>query len=408
MNAITKRPWLLTGRKNTGPPGKTLDLNFMNPGTLDPRITFTRASGAACIDASGFIQMAAVNAPRWDYDPVTHALRGVLIEEQRTNLALWSADFTQGAIWNNAAVGSGGVNVVTANQAVSPDGTTTASKIVMPAVSGAGNGSFFYQIFTAAAAPYTFSIWLRGNVGGEATYISINTGTTYYVSPRLILTAQWKRFTVVSPTLTAGTWVVQFCTDLRDTNQAATPAQTIYAWGAQVEQGAFPTSYIPTTSAAVTRAVDLPSIQPANMSPWFTPPGGSWFAEFVCAALTPNFQRVVYFPPINAATMIGSDSTAHAFSYDVGPVNASANIITANVVTKIASSWAAATGKICLNAGAVVTTGGMNNGFSGATSAGIGFMQAATAAPEIMSGYLRRAAYWPRILSDTEMQQVTT
>jgi hypothetical protein len=159
---------------------------------------------------------------------------------------------------------------------------------------------------------------------------------------------------------------------------------------------------------AVTRAVDLPSIQPANMSPWFTPPGGSWFAEFVCAALTPNFQRVVYFPPINAATMIGSDSTAHAFSYDVGPVNASANIITANVVTKIASSWAAATGKICLNAGAVVTTGGMNNGFSGATSAGIGFMQAATASPEIMSGYLRRVSYWPRALSDTEMQQVTT
>ena len=70
------------------PPGVTLDLNFMNPGTLDPRITFTRASTAAYIDASGFIQMAAVNAPRWDYDPVTHGLRGVLIEEQRTNVLL--------------------------------------------------------------------------------------------------------------------------------------------------------------------------------------------------------------------------------------------------------------------------------------------------------------------------------
>jgi hypothetical protein len=56
----------------------------------------------------------------------------------------------------------------------------------------------------------------------------------------------------------------------------------------------------------------------------------------------------------------------------------------------------------------VVTTGGMNNGFAGAASAGIGFMQAATPSSEIMSGYLRRVQYWPRILSDAEMQQVTT
>ncbi len=85
------------------PPGVTLDLNFMQPGTLDPRITFTRASGAAYIDASGFIQMATVNAPRWDYDPVTHALRGVLIEEQRTNTILNSDTMDPGSGSINSA-----------------------------------------------------------------------------------------------------------------------------------------------------------------------------------------------------------------------------------------------------------------------------------------------------------------
>ena len=70
----------LGGVRRTVPQGMTLDLNFMSA-PLDPRITFTRASTATYTDASGTIQTAAINAPRWDYDPVTHALRGLLIEE---------------------------------------------------------------------------------------------------------------------------------------------------------------------------------------------------------------------------------------------------------------------------------------------------------------------------------------
>ena len=49
------------------PSGATLDLSFMTPGTLDPRITFTRASTATYTDFNGVTQTAAVNAPRWDY-----------------------------------------------------------------------------------------------------------------------------------------------------------------------------------------------------------------------------------------------------------------------------------------------------------------------------------------------------
>ncbi len=67
------------------PAGATLDLSFMTPGTLDPRITFTRASTGTYFDAAGVMQTATTNTPRWDYDPVTHVLRGLLIEEARTN-----------------------------------------------------------------------------------------------------------------------------------------------------------------------------------------------------------------------------------------------------------------------------------------------------------------------------------
>jgi hypothetical protein len=68
-----------------------LDLSFMTPGSLDARITVTRASVGTYIDATGIQQTAGNNVPRWEYDPVTHVLRGLLIEDGRTNYLLNSA-----------------------------------------------------------------------------------------------------------------------------------------------------------------------------------------------------------------------------------------------------------------------------------------------------------------------------
>ena len=71
--------------------GSTLNLNFALTKALDPRITFTRASTATYVDASGIIQTAASGVPRFDHDPVTGESLGLLIEEARTNLLLNSA-----------------------------------------------------------------------------------------------------------------------------------------------------------------------------------------------------------------------------------------------------------------------------------------------------------------------------
>jgi hypothetical protein len=55
---------------------------------LDSIITFTRSTTATFVGSNGLIQSAAINVPRFDYDPVTLAPRGLLIEGQRTNLLL--------------------------------------------------------------------------------------------------------------------------------------------------------------------------------------------------------------------------------------------------------------------------------------------------------------------------------
>lgn len=66
----------------------TLDLNFAETRTVDPRITFTRASTATYFDEFGAMRTALANVPRIDFYPTTLECKGLLIEEQRTNLLL--------------------------------------------------------------------------------------------------------------------------------------------------------------------------------------------------------------------------------------------------------------------------------------------------------------------------------
>jgi len=247
---------------NGGGGGPSLGLDFMQPGVLDPRITFTRASTGTYFNSAGVMQTAATNAPRWDYDPATLQLRGLLIEEARTNVCLQST--TSSAPW--ATFGSGATApTATPNNTIAPDGTMTACRIVMPVVSTGGSLSIYYQSNPLAAQAHTISLYMKGAIGGEQVYVCISNqaGNIFYRLPRATLTTSWQRFSFVSPVLTAENWSFEIGTDLRDAGQAATSAQTIYAWGAQLEAGAFATSHIPTTSAAVTRAVDVATMPTA-------------------------------------------------------------------------------------------------------------------------------------------------
>lgn len=130
--------------------GPALGLNFMVPGVLDPRITFTRASTATYFNSAGVMQTAAINAPRWDYDPATLTLRGLLLEDARTNLLL-----------NSAVLSTQSVTVPASVQALSFYGTGTI------ALSGAfvgtlvGAGPFPTRaslIFTPTAGTLTLTV----------------------------------------------------------------------------------------------------------------------------------------------------------------------------------------------------------------------------------------------------------
>jgi hypothetical protein len=405
----------LGGVRRTVPSGMTFERNFMT-GSLGTGAVFTRASTGTYTNASGVLVSAAINAPRFDYDPVTLQLKGLLLEDASTNICLAGADLAN-ALW--PTFGSGvAAPTVTGNNAVAPDGTTTAARIVYPAVT-AGASSVIYQTMTLAASSYSLSIWLRGSVGGEQVYLIASTGgTTFLNSPRLTLTTQWQRFSFLF-TGTAAGWAMELGCDLRGGTQAVTPAQTIYAWGGQVETN-FMSSYIPTLSAAVTRAGDVLSYPIASVTGFDatkgtlvheyilegTPVGFSAPAALVGANVNADLiipdgyaNGTVTAPVLNRAGVIAS-SAGHTAVYDAAPS------VPSGPVHKGAVSWA--TGVVVSGAhdGAPTTS---NDGVVPVLPVIANLLIAGAVAFQApVSQWARRTRYWPRQLSQAELISVTT
>jgi hypothetical protein len=413
-------------------PGPALALSFMTPGSLDPRITLTRASTATYFDVTGTMQTAAVNAARWDYDPVTHVLRGMLIEEQRGNAIFPSVPNTGGNPWQLSGPTTQGGSVT------APNGTTATASLIAASDTTNSFRAIAYATggVAAATAAFTVTAFLKTSassnafiqcnmIGGAGAIVAyydltngvavvgadLSAGPTNKSATISRIGNGWYRasFTFTTPTGTSAiTPYIGPCTTVSGSgdNRSAVGVigQGIYVWGAQIEAGAFPTSYIPTTSGVVTRAIDSCTIPPANMG-WFVAPGGSWFAEFV------DFQtvntRIIGYPTSGQVTPMYINGTNQLAQYDAAIVVTS-NAITDGSVMKGASTYAPGTGRVCLNGGAIASAA-MTTGYGLLNTGGISIMSAGSATVgENTSGYIRGVRYWPRILSDAEMQAVTT
>ena len=421
---------------STLPPGASLDLNFMTPGTLDPRITFTRASGATYTDASGVIQTVVTNAPRWDYDPVTHALRGLLIEEARTN-TIFPSLLVTGANWG--AIGS---TTESASATAGPDGTTNSVTLLAASstindVRGAENGVAPGTSGTA----YTASVYLKTSSTANA-YIQINTGgaaAAYFdltagtglvgadlgggiTNKSVAITPCLNGWYRVSFTFTAGAsgniaFYIGPCTTVSSSGDnrpyIGVVGQGIYVWGAQLEQGAFPTSYIPTTAAAVTRAADVATMP---TSTWFNAAASSLAADFIVAQ-APNPSLANSRSPAglgsgtdaNVIRLWGqlSNSSNAAISTAIASANtnsAALGATTANAVMKLAGAWNGTTSVGSLNGAAAASQSigmpaGLNTLTIGDTSPG---------STNYLNGWVRRVRYWNAALSAAQLQSVTT
>ena len=195
-------------------------------------LTFTRASTATRVNESGLIESVATGVPRIDY--TGGGCGKLLLEPQRANVVLQSQEISVSP-WSK---GSG---TILSNVEVSPDGTSNADKYVY----GGSGTSVLLQSFTVASgSTYTASVWLKGDSNG-IVIIGNGAGSVYQVKS---VTTEWQRFEYQRTTTSTSESFAIFI--------SGSTLSSVYVWGFQYELGNFKTSYIPTTTTAVTRVED--------------------------------------------------------------------------------------------------------------------------------------------------------
>jgi hypothetical protein len=244
----------------------TLWLDFQNSTSLDSRITFTRASTATYFNSSGVLTTAASGAARFDYNPSTLQPLGLLIEEQRTNSFPNSNDFSNATYWTVY-----GTAVATGSAAVGPDGLTSASNLAGATDTTLSGNNLEESVSISASTAYTFSVFVKSNGGTEVVLRLRDSTGGSTSSVTLAVTSAWQR---VSLTRTMAVGATSVRCIIGQTNG------NILIYGAQLEAGAFATSYIPTTTTALTRNADVASMTGTNFSSWYNASEGTIFADF--------------------------------------------------------------------------------------------------------------------------------
>ena len=407
----------------------SLDLRFAVNKTLDPRVTFTRASTGTYVGGDGLLRSAVANEARFDHNPTTGESLGLLVEEARTNSirnntmvgAVAGTPGTNPTLWQYVTTQSNGL-------AVSVIGTGTESGINYidyrfngTTVASASSIAFGLESNAAAATgqTWTSSIYLR-LVGGTTTGISSfqlglieNNSGGSFVGGALYTIATPTNGSLVTQrysatrTLTAATTAL--CVPTMGINVANSTAMdfTIRIGLPQLEQGAFATSVIPTTSATVTRAADVASITGTNFSSWYNQAEGTVFAEghtfggsstncLISIDDNTNNNRIQL-----RRNIVGPASTLRMVSSG-GSIDANLTTGTALGLNKIAAGVAAsnqnlasngllATGITSITPSPVVTQANIGNGV----------------ASTVFNGTIKRLTYWPVRLGNNVLQAIT-
>jgi len=342
--------------------------------------------------------------------------KGLLIEEQRTNLIGYSEQFDDAA-WTKSSA------TITANSATAPDGQVSADTLTQTSV----GGNMYQGQTVSTSTTYTASIFLKAGTKTTARFWYTTGGFGVYVSVEIDLSAGTVGSVVAGGGATAaaasiqafgnGWYRVSLTGNIGATTTGyvvvgndSTATGSIYAWGAQLEAGAFSTSYLPTVASSVTRSADVASVN--TLSPWYNASAGTVYAELERYALINSSDFANAWALSDGTTSerfqvynTGAGQVIDAVVSDGGIAQAflsAPGSITANTTIKTAFSYAVNDFALVRNAGTVQTdTSGtlptVDRLRIGADAAG--------ALP--WSGYIRRIAYYPRRLTNAELQALT-
>jgi hypothetical protein len=364
---------------------------------------------------------APAGVARFDHNPTTGESLGLLIEEQRTNLFTYSDDFAD-ASWVKTRAS------ITSNTIVAPDGTLTGDKFVENTDTNTHDISFIASLTSGTA--YTISFFVKSagrnlrmyypSGAFTSAFSSIFDLTNGTVTPAITNSVGsitsfgngWFRcvMTQTATATTTGTFTLRLIEGASTTSYTGDGFSGIYIWGAQLEAGAFPTSYIPTVAATVTRNADAATMTGTNFSSWYRADEGTLYAEASTApsggtavrrALvlddgTSNNRMTFGF----AAALNGRNFTSTVSNSLVVNIFTTA-AVTAGVPYKLAGNYAVDNYAFAIDGAAIGTdTSGavpvVNTARIGQGSAG-----------EQLNGHIRKISFYPSRLSDSQLQALT-
>lgn len=390
-----------------------LDLFFSATKALDSRITFTRGSTGTFINSSGLVESAASGVARFTHDPVTLASLGLLVEESRTNLFQRSEEFND-AYWTKTRCS------ISANATTAPDGATTADKLVED--TSTNSHEMFRGISVTSGQAYTFSFYIkqagRSRVSlelpfnfpaGAQAVFDVSTGTVVSTGAAATasISAQANGFyrcvlTATASATATGTLYAKLVNTGTTTSYTGDGTSGLFLWGAQVEAGAFATSYIPTTSATVTRAADVATMTGTNFSSWFSDTRGTLVADGILGA-TSGSRRTFTFGGINLGVGTRVNGSASSIIWRT-PTNydASTGTVSAGAI-KQAFSYEPSLLSGVVNGGTIVT-----NTPPSSLPALAAYIGASETGFDYWNGTIARIRYYRRRLPNANLQTLTT
>lgn len=410
----------------------SLDLRFADLKSLvdattgNNLVTFARGGSGAYVGSDGLIKTATTNEPRFTHDPVTGESLGLLVEEQRVNLLQRTEEFDN-VVWTKSAA------TATANAALSPDGLTGADKLVEDNTTAT---HFVRQnVAGVIGTVYTSSVFVKAGErsvivvshfdGATFSGVQVNLVTGAISSPpsdlaiadassaALVRQLQngWYRISITRTQVSTTTAQVRVAL-ISGSNGVylGDGSSGVYLWGAQLEAGSFPTSYIKNIDnpLGATRAADVVSIDGANYT--------SFYQEGPLTLFVAGKQLM---PITDGRVLVGIRATSNVFgdapyisrtdsnfsAFGAVNLNLATSVTDTSTTFRTAGALDANNGRMAASGvlstldtscSLPVSTQGMTIGQRSWASSG-----------NFANATISRVMYWPQRLPDSTLQAIT-
>ena len=367
---------------------------------------------------------------RFDCNPTTRESLGLLVEEQRVNFTNYSDQFDN-AYWTKAQT------TIVPNVVIAPDGTLSGD-LFYPTVSGSDSTNRILKAAAIGSGSFTSSIYLKyagfqwvmisapeSSSGNFKSWFDIINGVAGTIGSSVVnsniqsVGNGWYKISVTSTSVSSVNQYIYVA--VVDANNSSTVTANgtngAYIFGAQLEAGAFATSYIPTVASQVTRSADVSSMTGTNFSSWYSFIEGTLYAEAAQNATNSTLAEVASFDDTtvggyNSRILLYLNNSARSIqltTYDnagnlVTDIKGNTPLLSQGVFKKAAfalktDNFAQVSDGGSLNvdtAGAIATPNVLGIGFD------IGFVN------NYLNGTIKKIAYYPHRLTNAQLQGLTT